>query len=244
MFKTFIKMETFFMNSKNSKTNESHRFKYDLIDKLDLKNPNKNMALRSLSIYYTWKNVKSTYNNNKFKISAPTWNETFDLPDGSYNIPEIQDCIEYIIKKHEKIGKNAPILIYANTINNKMVFKIKTGYKLELLSKETMKLLGSTKDIIDGDKNGENVPRLENVEVVLVHCNSVNNSFQQHARVLFTFVPNKHYGQLISISPHSLTFLKTMNTEFSEIDIWFTDKNNNALEIEDNVNISLIINTS
>ena len=244
MFKTFIKMETFFMNSKNSKTNESHRFKYDLIDKLDLKNPNKNMALRSLSIYYTWKNVKSTYNNNKFKISAPTWNETFDLPDGSYNIPEIQDCIEYIIKKHEKIGKNAPILIYANTINNKMVFKIKTGYKLELLSKETMKLLGSTKDIIDGDKNGENVPRLENVEVVLVHCNSVNNSYQQHARVLFTFVPNKHYGQLISISPHSLTFLKTMNTEFSEIDIWFTDKNNNALEIEDNVNISLIINTS
>ena len=244
MFKIFIKMETFFMNSKNSKTNESHRFKYDLIDKLDLKNPNKNMALRSLSIYYTWKNVKSTYNNNKFKISAPTWNETFDLPDGSYNIPEIQDCIEYIIKKHEKIGKNAPILIYANTINNKMVFKIKTGYKLELLSKETMKLLGSTKDIIDGDKNGENVPRLENVEVVLVHCNSVNNSYQQHARVLFTFVPNKHYGQLISISPHSLTFLKTMNTEFSEIDIWFTDKNNNALEIEDNVTISLIINTS
>ena len=73
-------METFFMNTKNSKTNESHWFKYDLIDKLDFKNPNKNMVLGSLSIYYTWKNVKSTYNNNKFKISAPTWNETFDLP--------------------------------------------------------------------------------------------------------------------------------------------------------------------
>ena len=143
-------METFFMKSKNSKTSEPHRFKYDLIDKLDLKNPNKNMALGSLSIYYTWKNVKSTYNNNnKFKISAPTWNETFDLPDGSYNISEIQDYIEYIIKKHETIGENAHILIYANTINNRIVFKIKSGYKLELLSKETMKLLGSTKDIID-----------------------------------------------------------------------------------------------
>ena len=234
-------METFFMNSKNSKANESHRFKYDLIDKLDLKNRNKNMALGSLSIYYTWKNVKSTYNNNKFKISAPTWNETFDLPDGSYNISEMQDYIEYIIKKHETIGKNAPILIYANTINNRIVFKIKTGYKLELLSKETIKLLGSTKDIIDADKT---VPRLENIELVLVHCNLVNNSYQQHSRVLFTFVPNKQYGQLISISPHSLIFLKTMNTEFSEIDIWFTDQNNNALEIEDNVNISLIINTS
>ena len=232
------------MNTENSKTNESYRFKYDLIDKLDLKNPNKNMALGNLSIYYTWKNVKSTYNNNKFKIPAATWNETFDLPDGSYNMSEIQDYIEYIIKKHETIGENAPILIYPNNINNRIVFKIKTGYKLELLSKETMKLLGSTKDVIDADKNSENVPRLENIEVVLVHCNLVNSSYQQHSRVLFTFVPNKQYGQLISISPHTLIFLKAMNTEFSEIDIWFTDQNNNALEIEDNVNISLIINTS
>ena len=107
-----------------------------------------------------------------------------------------------------------------------------------------MKLLGSTKDIIDADKNSENVPKLENVEVVLVHCNLVNNAYQQHSRVLFTFVPTKQYGQLISISPHSLVFLKTMNTDFSEIEIWFTDQNNNALEIEYNVNISLIINTS
>ena len=167
------------MNSKNSQTSELNRFKYDLIDKFDLKNPNKNMALANLSIYYTWKNVKSTYNNNnKFKISAPTWNETFDLPDGSYNISEIQDYIEYITKKHETIGENAPILTYANTVNNRIVFKMKTGYKLELLSKETMKLLGSTSSIIDADKNSENVPRLKNVEVVLVHCNLVNNSYQ------------------------------------------------------------------
>ena len=200
------KMETFFMNTKNSKTSEPHRFKYNLIDKLDLKNPNKNMALANLSIYYTWKNIKSIYNNNKFKISAPTWNDTFDLPDGSYNIPAIQNYIEYIIKKHETIAETAPILIYANKISNRIVFKIKTGYKLELLSKETMKLLASTSNIIDADKNSENVPSLENVEVVLVHCNLVNNSYQQASRVLFTFVPNKQYGQLISISPYSLFF--------------------------------------
>ena len=107
-----------------------------------------------------------------------------------------------------------------------------------------MKLLGSTKDIMDADKNSENVPRLENVEVVLVRFNLVNNSYQQHSRVLFTYVPNRQYGQLISISPYSLIFLKTMNTEFAEIDTWFTNQNNNALEIEDNVNIYLIINTS
>ena len=232
-------METFFMNTKNSKTNEPHRLKYNLIDKLDFKNPNKNMALARLSIYYTWKYVKSIYNNNKFKISAPPWNDTFDLPDGSYNISEIQDYIEYIIKKHETIAETAPILIHAKKISNRIVFKIKTGYKLELLSKETMKLLGSTKDTIDSDKNSENVPRLENVEVVLVH-----HSYQQASRELFTFVPNKQYGQLISISPNSLIFLKTMNTESSEIEILFTDQNINSLEIEDNVNISLIINTS
>ena len=202
------------------------------------------MALVNLSIYYTWKSVKSTYNNNKFKISAPIWNETFDLPDGSYNISEIQDYNEYIFKKHETIGENSPILICANTINSRIVFKIKSGYKLELLSKETMKLLGSTKDIIDADKDSENVPKLENVEVVLVHCNLVNNSYQQASRVLFTFVPTKQDGQLISISPRSLVFLKTMNMDFSEIEIWFTDQNNNALEIEDDVNISLINNTS
>ena len=238
------KMETFFMNTKNSRTNEPNRFKYDLINKLDLKNLNKNMTLVNLSIYYTWKNVKSIYNNNKFKISAPTWSQKFDLPDGSYNIPEIQDYFEYIIKKHETIAKTAPILIYANNVVNRIVFKIKTGYNLKLLSKETMKLLGSTSNIIDADKNSENVTRLENVEVILVHCNLVNNSYQQHSRVLLTFVPNKQYGQLISISSHSLVFLKTMNTDFSEIEIWFTDQNNNALTNEDNVNISLIINTS
>ena len=137
------------------------------------------MALANLSIYYTWKNVKSIYKNNKFKISAPTWNETFDLPDGSYNIPAILNYFEYLIKKYETIADTAPILIYANKINNRIVFKIKTGYKLELLSKETMKLLGSTKDTIDVDKNNENVPRIENVEVILVHCNLVNNSYQQ-----------------------------------------------------------------
>ena len=107
-----------------------------------------------------------------------------------------------------------------------------------------MKFLESTSNTVDADKNSENVPRLENVEVVLVYCNFVNNSYQQSSRPLFTFVPNKQYGQLINISSHSLIFLKIMNTEFSEIEIWFTDQINNVLEIEDNVNIALIIGTN
>ena len=133
------------------------------------------MALANLSIYYTWKNIKSEYNNNKFKISAPTWNYTFDLPDGSYSIADIQDYFEFIIKKHETLTENPPVQIYPNKIKNRIVFKIKTGYKLELLTLETMKFLGSTKKDVGKDKDGEIVPKLESVKVVLVHYNLVKN---------------------------------------------------------------------
>ena len=133
------------------------------------------------------------------------------------------------------------MLIYVNEINNRIVFKIKSEYKLELLSKETMRLLGSSSDAIDGDKNSELVPKLESVDHFPVHCNVVNNSYQQASKVLFTFVPNKKYGQLITVSPETLIMLKTVNTEFSFIEIWFTNQDNRPLEIEDSVNISLIV---
>ena len=231
-------METIFMNTENSKTNESHRFKLDLTDKLNLKNPKKNMALANLSIYYDWKNIKSEYNNNKFKISAPTWNDTFDLADGSYSIADIQDYFEFIIKKHETLIENLSIQIYPNKIKNKIVFKIKTGYKLELLSSETMELLGSTKKLLITIKN---VPKLESVEVILVHCNLVKNDYQPTSKVLFTFVPNKKFGQLPNISLYVFTMLNTVNTELSSVEVWFTDQSSKVLEIEDNVNLTLII---
>ena len=165
------------MNTLNSKTNESNKFMYQLTDKLNLNNPNKNMALTNLSIYYTWKNIKSEYNNKKFKISAPTWNDTFALPGGSFSVSDIQDYFEYIIKEHETVADSLPVLIYVNKIKNKIIFKIKTRYKLELLTKETMQLLVSKKKDINQNKDGELVPRLETIEVVLVHCNLVNNSY-------------------------------------------------------------------
>ena len=101
--------------------------------------------------------------------------------------------------------------MYPNKIKNRIVFKVKTGYNLELLSPKTLKLLGRTKKDVDNDKYGENVPKLESVEVVFVHCNLVNNSYQQASKVLFTFLPNKQFGQLITISPHLLIMLKTTN---------------------------------
>ena len=133
------------MNTENSKKNERHKFRLTLADKLNLKDPNKNMAFANLSIYYTWKNIKFAQNNNKFKISAPTWNDEFDLPDGSYAISDIQDNFEYIIKKYETMADNPPVQMYVNKNKNRIVFRIRTSYKSQLLSPEIMKVLGSSK---------------------------------------------------------------------------------------------------
>ena len=129
--------------------------------------------------------------------------------------------------------------MYVNRIENRITFKIKSGYYLELLTPETMKLIGSTESKITKDKNGENVPHLEIVELVLVHCNLVNNDYQQDSRMLFTFV--KTFGSLLEISPTNQVFLKTFNSEFQEVKIWFTDQTSKLLELEDKINITLII---
>ena len=129
----------------------------------------------------------------------------------------------------EKINDNSSIRIYVNKIENRITFKIKTGYYPELLTPETLKLLGSTENKITKDKNDENVPHLEITEIVLVHCNIVNNDYQQDSRVLCTFVPNKLFGSLL------------VNSEFQETVVWFTDQNSPPLEIEDKINLTLII---
>ena len=197
-------MDTIFMNSEYSKTSEYHVLVLKLTDKLDLRRGQKTVALSNLSIYYMWKNVKSSYNNNKLTISAPTWSEEFELPDESYSISDIQDYFEYILKNHSESVDNPSIRMYINRTENRITFKIKNGYYLELLTPETMKLLGSTERKITKDKNGENVPHLE----------VVNNDYQQDSRILFTFVPNKTFGSLLEISPTNHVFLNTFNSEF------------------------------
>ena len=234
-------MDTIFMNSENSKTFQPHFLIPKLTDKLDLKRGKNSIALSNLSIYYTWKNIESSYSNNKFKISAPTWNDKFELPDGSYSVSDIQDYFEYILKKHgENIG-NPSMRIYVNKIENRIIFKIKTRYYLELLISETVKLLGSTENKTTKEKNGENVPHLEITEAVLVHCNIVNNDYQQDSRVLYSFVPNKPFGSLLEFPPKNHIFLKTFNSEVQAIRVWFTDQNGQSLEIEDRINLTLVI---
>ena len=148
-----------------------------------------------------------------------------------YSISDIQDHFECILKKHSESVDNPSIKIYVNKIENKVTFKIKNGYYLEL---------GSTESKITKDKNGENVLHLEIVELLLIHCNFVDNNCQQNSRTLYAFVPNKPFGSLLEISPPNHIFLKTFNSKFQEIEVWFTDQNTRPLEVEDKMNLTLI----
>ena len=201
----------------------------------------KKILLYQILVYTIHGKTKKSYKNNKFKISAPTWNDQFELPDGSYSASDMQDYFEYILKNHREKNDNPSIRIHVNKFENRITFKIKTGYYLELLTPETMKLLGSIKNKITKDQNGENVPYLGITEVVLVHCNTVNNDYQQDSRVLYIFVTNKPFAQLLEIAPTNFIFLKTFDPEFQEIKVWFTDQNSRPLEIENRINLTLVI---
>ena len=149
------------MNTGNSKTSDSYRLLLNLWDKIILKRSDKYVVLSNLSIYSTWKNIKKSYRTNKFKISASTWNEEFELPDGSYSVSDIQNYFEYIYKKHVEETDNPSIRKDINKTEYRITFKIKTAYYPELLTPESMKLLRSTNSKINRDKNRENVPYLE-----------------------------------------------------------------------------------
>ena len=166
-------MEAIFINTDNSKTNEPHNFILNLSKRIS----NKLVALQYLSFYYTWKNIRKQYKNNKLKIIAPTWNDEFELPDGFYSVSDIQDYIEYIIKRHETLTTISPIHVYTNRINNRLVFKIKDAHKPGLQTPETMKSFDSTKNLIEKTKNGEKVPSFEALEVVLLQRNLVDDQY-------------------------------------------------------------------
>ena len=138
-----------------------------------------------------------------------------------------------IFLRNSESVDNPSIKIYVNKSENRVTFKIKNGYYLELLTLETIKLLGSTESKITKDKNGENVPHFEVAELVIVHCSIINNNYQRDSRILYTFVPNKPFGSLLEISPLNHIFLKTFNSEFQEIKVWFTDQTSKPLELED-----------
>ena len=156
-----------------------------------------------------------------------------------YTTADIQDYFLYIIKKHEtdvKSNEESPILIYPNEIKNRIVFKIETGYKLELLTDETMKLLGDA-PIIETDTTSQNMQ----VDSVLLHCNIVQKDYSQNSRLFYTSFLDKTFGKSLSIQPTVLIQSKTKDSIFDYIEIYFIDQNDNPLQIEDKVSVTLII---
>ena len=153
----------------------------------------------------------------------------------------LRQTFKIILKKHGENIDKPSVQIYVNKIENRLTFKIKNRYSLQLLTPETMKLLGSTENKITKDQNGENVPHLEITELVLVHCDTINNDYKQDSRVLYTFVPNKSCGSLLEISPINHIFLKIFNSEYDEIKVWFTDQNSQPLETENEISLTMVI---
>ena len=188
--------------------------------------------------------MKEQYNNNKFRLSGPTWSEDVTIPDGSYEISLIQNYfLDEVIKKHESnvtSNEQSPILIYAKRILNRVSFRINTGYKLELLTNETMRLSGDV-SIIDTAKNGENVPKPETVRNVLVFCNLVENFYLQDSKLLFSVVLNSRFGSLLSITPQVLKYCDTVDSIFDYIEISFADQNGRPLEIDNDITVTIII---
>ena len=177
-------------------------------------------------------------------MSGPAWSEDVTVPDSSYEISQMRNYfLDEVVKKHAsnvKSNEQSPILIYANRMLNRVSFRIKTGYKLELLTNETMRLLGDG-PIIDTTKNSENVPKLEIVRNVLVFCNLVENVYVQDRKLLFSFVPNSRFGSLLSITPQVLKYCDTVDSIFDFIEISFAHQNGRPLEIDDDITVTIII---
>ena len=222
-------MDTIFMNSENSKTSEYHVLVFKLTNKLDLRRGQKTFALSNLSIYYTWKNIKSSHTiiiNLKYLLQRGMKNLSYRMDHIQYQIFKI------ILNIFSRNTVKVLIIHQLEYLQIELKIELRLRY-LELLTPETMKLLRSTESKITKNKNGQNVPHLEVVELVLVHCNLVNNDYQQDSRILYTFVPNKAFGSLLEISPTIHVFLKTFNSEFQAIKIWFTDQTSKPLELAD-----------
>ena len=236
-------MSNIFMSTENSKTSDPNIFRLYFTDKIDLRG-NKKVALLDLSIHYTLYNIKEQYNNNKLRLSGPTWFEDVNIADGSYEISQIQNYfLDEVIEKHElniKFNETSPILIYANRILNRVSSRTKTGYKLDLLTNETMTLIRDG-PILTQQRNVENVAKLEIVRNVLFFCNLVENVYLQDSKLLFYFVANSRSGSLLSITPQVLKYCDTVDSIFDYIESSFADQNGRPLEIDDDITVTIII---
>ena len=176
-------MEKIFMNTEKSKTNEPHQFILNLSQRVDLRSSNKHVVLQNLSIYQTRKKIRKQYKNNK--LNSSKWNDEFQLPDSSYSVSDVQDYIEYIIKKHEALTTNRPLHVSINRVNDRLVFKIKDRCKLELQTPETMKLSDDTQTKQKTKKNYQVLKQLKQFQFsVIQQIININKSLKYYTLFL------------------------------------------------------------
>ena len=236
-------MNSIVLSNSNAGTTQKHKLSLKLTNSLKLDNCW--VCVSDISLYYSWPNIKSEYRNNKFKYKRTTDNKEFDivLPDGSYDIKDINNYLHFKMEDNgdKKDDKGIyPIEIYANTVYQRVTVVTKDKYILTLSTDGLGKVLGFTqvgKTVSIGpgaEQNGDSIPQIEHVESVLVHCNLVNNIFDLDNNLIYSFTPNKSFGQLLNIKPHFPYWRNTRsNASVNEIEVWFTDQDNNLLDIQD-----------
>ncbi len=229
-------MDTIVLTTANSKTSDPHKYSYKLINAMQLKD--NQVCLTNLSMYYTWKNIKALYANNMLRYeNAQQQIRDVTLPDGSYSIEDINHFLHMKMKAYG--DDDTSITLYPNRVYNRVSIHIDNGFKLTL-GKGLAKMLGFSFLIIDRTCHGDLVPSMERVEAVLVHCNLAQNTFTLDSSLIFSFVPDKSYGEQLHQKPNFPLWRPTRkNSEIREINVWFTDQLYRPLEIEDNVLVEI-----
>lgn len=240
-------MNTIVLTNSNAGTSDKYKLSIQLTSPMRLDDCL--VCVSDISMYYSWPNIKSSYGNNKFRYKRTTDNQEFDviIPDGSYDVKDINHYLRYIMNHNgdQEYEKNKyPIELYANHIYQRVAVKIQKNYILQLPIEGFGKVVGFTKATQNGDKfvsigpdiekNGDSIPQIERVESVSVHCNLVNNKYQLDSSLIYSFTPDKAFGALLNIKPDFPHWRNARRgVDISKIDVWFTDQDNNYLDIED-----------
>ena len=239
-------MDTIVLTTANSKTiDESHKYSYKLTNAMRL--DDHYICLSNLSMYYTWRNIKASYGNNKMRYhigpdDGATGKQYVDvvLPDGSYSIRDINNYLHMqMIANKDTTKDDYPISIYSNSTLNRVSIVTRPGCKIDL-SDGMAEFLGFSDGVINNSSHGDLVPKIERVETVMVHCNVAQNNFTQDSNLIFSFVPDTPFGTQLHKRPNFPLWRQARkNSDIREIDIWFTDQLYRPLEIEDNILVEI-----
>ena len=236
-------MDLSILSTGNAKTSENHKLRLELIS--DLRLENAVISLSHLSLYYTWKNFLSKYNNVTCEYTHIPSNTLvkITIPDGSYSVRDLNNYIHHVMSSNNHVNSDESfgINIYANPVYNRITIKVSNDYEFNIIDGLRQTLGFSQSPLTNGDFNGEDTPQIEKVNNVLVHCNLVNNRVVNDSSVIHSFVPNNSFGSILSISPNYPFWHNTRNASFKDIEVWLTDQNNEPLDIEDNILVELQI---